>query len=102
MKTFAAAGLVVLVSVGAVETLKRRSAPAAPAVTEKAPPAAQLRGMTVLQENGQGHFVATALINGITIQTIVDTGASLIALSMEDAARIGIFPNPNDFKVSLS
>ena len=40
-----------------------------------------------------GPFPGQAVINGVVIQTIVDTGASLIALSMEDAARVGIFPN---------
>ena len=101
LKPFAAASFVILASVGAVEVLKRTTAPKQPA-GPSAPAAQQPRGMTVLREDGQGHFIASTLMNGVVIQTVVDTGASLIALSMEDAARVGIFPNPSDFRVSLA
>jgi aspartyl protease family protein len=92
----------VLVSIGSVELLKRRPAPAArdtpKVVAENSAP----RGMMVLQEDGRGHFLASTIINGILVQSVVDTGASVIALSMEDAARIGIFPNAGDFRLGLS
>ena len=44
----------------------------------------------VLQANGQGHFMAQGQINGGTIQMLVDTGATMIALSEADAQRLGI------------
>jgi aspartyl protease family protein len=43
-----------------------------------------------LQANGQGHFIAQGQINGGTIRMLVDTGATMIALSAADAARLGI------------
>lgn len=44
----------------------------------------------VLQANGQGHFMVQGQINGGTIQMLVDTGATMIALSEADAQRLGI------------
>jgi aspartyl protease family protein len=37
-----------------------------------------------------GHFVTTVEINGISMRFIVDTGASLVTLSSDDAKRAGI------------
>jgi aspartyl protease family protein len=90
-------------SVAAVEGLKRMPAKGAspdPATTRET--AGEARGLMVLPEDGRGHFLAPALVNGIMIQTVVDTGASVIALSLEDAARAGIFPNAGDYKVSIA
>ena len=44
----------------------------------------------VLTANNQGHFLATGTINGVSVRFLVDTGASLIALSASDARRLGI------------
>ncbi|MFO1147147.1 MAG: TIGR02281 family clan AA aspartic protease [Alsobacter sp.] len=90
-------------SVAAVEGLKRLPARGAtPAPAKPAEASGESRGMMVLPEDGRGHFLAPAFMNGIMIQTVVDTGASVIALSLEDAARAGIFPNAGDYKVSLA
>jgi aspartyl protease family protein len=43
-----------------------------------------------LQANGQGHFVAQGQINGGTVRMLVDTGATMIALSASEATRLGI------------
>ncbi|MDS9467764.1 TIGR02281 family clan AA aspartic protease [Paracoccus sp. MBLB3053] len=40
-----------------------------------------------------GHFHLTASVNGTPIRFIVDTGASTIALSENDARKVGIDPN---------
>lgn len=37
-----------------------------------------------------GHFEARVLMNGTAVQTLVDTGASMTVLKLEDAKRIGI------------
>ncbi|MBY5339316.1 TIGR02281 family clan AA aspartic protease [Rhizobium leguminosarum bv. viciae] len=37
-----------------------------------------------------GHFQADVAVNGQTVEMLVDTGASMVALSREDAERIGI------------
>lgn len=47
---------------------------------------------TILTRNVNGHFFADATINGRPVRLMVDTGASNIALSAEDAERIGIDP----------
>ena len=45
-----------------------------------------------------GHFHADAQINGRSISVLVDTGASLVAMSYEDAMAAGITVRPDDFR----
>ncbi len=40
--------------------------------------------------DSRGHFVTIGTINGITVRVLVDTGASLIAMSSTEARRLGI------------
>jgi aspartyl protease family protein len=44
----------------------------------------------ILTADARGHFITSGTINGITIQFLVDTGASAITLSSSDARRLGI------------
>ena len=44
----------------------------------------------VLQRRGDGHFYADVEVNGVQIPMLVDTGASGIALSADDARRAGV------------
>jgi aspartyl protease family protein len=44
----------------------------------------------VLRADRAGHFVVNALVNGIPVSGVIDTGASYVALNWEDADRIGI------------
>ncbi|MGZ5073570.1 MAG: retropepsin-like aspartic protease family protein, partial [Usitatibacter sp.] len=44
----------------------------------------------VLQADARGHFLVEVAINGTPIQAIVDTGASSVALNLEDARRMGV------------
>ncbi|KPH06112.1 TIGR02281 family clan AA aspartic protease [Rhizobium acidisoli] len=44
----------------------------------------------ILHKLLNGHFEADVAVNGKTIEMLVDTGASMVALSHEDAERIGI------------
>lgn len=67
-------------------------APSLTAVDREAQVAA-LRGSgnaIVLDRRSDGHFYADVEINGSTIEMLVDTGASGIALSENDARRVGI------------
>ncbi|WP_114953534.1 retropepsin-like aspartic protease family protein [Sphingosinicella terrae] len=43
-----------------------------------------------LERDGDGHFYVQARVNGAPVRFIVDTGASLVALTPEDAQRAGI------------
>jgi len=45
---------------------------------------------TTLHRAPDGHFYADAMVNGAEIRFIVDTGASVVALSRDDAQRAGI------------
>ncbi|MGV8936701.1 MAG: TIGR02281 family clan AA aspartic protease [Allorhizobium sp.] len=44
-----------------------------------------------------GHFEASVDINGVAIPMLIDTGATTIALSFEDAVRVGIDPDTLQF-----
>jgi aspartyl protease family protein len=44
----------------------------------------------VLQAGSGGHFVASGQINGKSVQVVVDTGATVVALSQAEAQRIGL------------
>jgi aspartyl protease family protein len=59
-------------------------------------------GTVELRAGANGHFVTTADLNGRPVEVMVDTGASLIALTYEDAERAGIFVRPSDFTHSVS
>lgn len=46
----------------------------------------------VLHKSIGGHFAASVAVNGESVNMLVDTGASRIALSYEDAERLGLDP----------
>lgn len=48
------------------------------------------QAQVVLQADGQGHFLTQGMINGVPVPMLVDTGATLVALSASDASRLGI------------
>jgi len=50
-----------------------------------------------LQRSPNGHFYADVMVNGVAIHALVDTGATTVAFSRDDAARVGINPGPADF-----
>jgi len=49
-----------------------------------------------------GQYSADVEINGSRVRMLVDTGASTVALSYEDAAAIGVYPAPADYKYAVS
>jgi len=51
---------------------------------------ASSRASVTLAANPQGHFITDGQINGAAVRFVVDTGATLIAMSSADASRIGI------------
>lgn len=70
--------------------------PASPAAF---PPAERI---LVLQADGRGHFTLHPELEGLTVRMLVDTGASVVALTAEDAERAGIRPNPGDFRHAVA
>jgi aspartyl protease family protein len=65
-------------------------------------PELRLMSATELKANGSGHFVAKASINGNDIMVMVDTGATAVALSYEDAQDAGLRPNNLDFTTPVA
>jgi aspartyl protease family protein len=49
----------------------------------------------------QGHFFVEPIVNGTRLRMMVDTGASFVVFSREDARHIGISPAPGDFTTRL-
>jgi aspartyl protease family protein len=79
------------------------SAPAAPQVRQPAPVAvadARPRSI-VIARNAYGHFDVDGRVNGRSIDFVVDTGASVVALTARDAARLGIRPPPSAFTADV-
>jgi aspartyl protease family protein len=55
-------------------------------------------GEVDLVANRAGNYETEVEINGQSIRMIVDTGASFVSLSNEDANLLGIHPSPSDFR----
>jgi len=52
---------------------------------------------TQIVKGPDGHYWAEARIDGRAVRVLVDTGASVVALTRDDAARLGLSPKPEDF-----
>jgi aspartyl protease family protein len=76
----------------------------ATAKSEATAPAVELRGgaHVELRASANGHFLADAEINGRPIEVMVDTGATMVALTYEDAERAGIYLKKSDFTHGVS
>ena len=59
-------------------------------------------GDVTLTRGAGGHFFADVGINGTNIRMLADTGASVIALSLEDADAAGIDTNSLKFSYSVA
>jgi aspartyl protease family protein len=55
-----------------------------------AAPAVAASREIVLSVGTGGHFMATGKVNGKTVNFMVDTGATLVAMSRDDAQRLGV------------
>ena len=64
------------------------------------PAAVDSRSVT-LSRNAQGHFQVNGIVNGRHMNFMVDTGASVIALTAMDAASFGVHPAERDFTVQV-
>ena len=53
---------------------------------------------TVLEREANGHFYVDAKVNGELVHFIVDTGATGVALTEEDARRVGLAFSPSEFE----
>jgi aspartyl protease family protein len=65
-------------------------------------PTLRLMAMTELKAGEGGHFSAKAEINGHSLMVLVDTGASAVALSYQDAEVAGLRPHTLDYVVPVA
>lgn len=70
--------------------------------SESEPVPLRLMAMTELEAGSGGHFITKADINGQDIMVLVDTGATAVALSYEDAEAAGLKPRGLDYTVKVS
>lgn len=70
----------------------------APRPTQKSTSSGFERSVTLTAGNN-GHFFARAEINGRQVAVLVDTGASAVMLSHDDARSIGVDPGPSDYTI---
>ncbi len=66
------------------------------------PQGIQLMSMTELKAGTNGHYYIRASINNAMIDVLVDTGASVVALSFEDADKAGLHPGMLDYKIPVA
>ncbi len=76
---------------------KPPAAKAKPAADEPEAQSGSGSGDVELKANPHGHFETEAEINGRSISALVDTGATMVSLTMEDAERAGIYLRASDF-----
>jgi aspartyl protease family protein len=82
--------------------LKREPAVAANTPPEIAHHALTIRNELVYHRARDGHFYVEADVNGTRIRFLVDTGATLVALSPEDARSAGLRVSGSDYTARSS
>jgi aspartyl protease family protein len=98
------AGLFVALGVVFASYMDRslRTSPAQETTAMAVAPAPAAAGRTVvIPRDSRGHFQVNGRVDGKNIGFMVDTGASLIALTAHDAARLGIRPAVRDFTAEV-
>lgn len=81
---------------------KAGSNTSATASTAPQTPAAYSGRRTQIAPDGRGHFITDIRVAGQTLRAMVDTGASVVAINMSAARRIGLSLKPADFKYRVS
>lgn len=78
----------------------RKETLAATIIAEVPRSSASSGGVTI-RRSDNGSFRAEGVVDGRRMNFIVDTGATLIALTAEDAARLGIHPSRSDYSAQV-
>ena len=73
----------------------------APAAASVEPSAEDTRSV-VIPPSGNGHFHVEGRIDGRRLTFMIDTGASVIALTERDASMLGIHPAERDYVAKVS
>ena len=76
-------------------------APKAPVAKAKPAGAEEDRVLT-LNRDGSGQFTLRATVNGSSeVEFLVDTGADMLALTVDEAEALGIMPSEEDFQPTM-
>jgi len=59
-------------------------------------------GEAELRRAWDGHYRATAEVNGVKMRLMIDTGASMVLIPFEQVAKIGIDPDSLDFSLPVT
>jgi aspartyl protease family protein len=79
-----------------------RATAAVPRAQPSKPATEQLLGKKVrLAADDRGHFTAEFKLNGRRVEALVDTGATLVAINVSTARRIGIVLKPEDYRYTV-
>ncbi len=77
----------------------------APTSSPSATPAPQAASLTpgtmVLNADGRGHFIGSFRLNGKSVNGLVDTGASMVAINERTARMLGYGANSLDFRYRM-
>jgi aspartyl protease family protein len=85
---------------GQPKPVKPAVTPVAAVATSPQSAASGRRSVTINRDS-RGHFQAAGRIDGRSVDFMVDTGASVIALTERDAGRLGIRPVRNDYTAQV-
>ncbi len=61
-----------------------------------------LSGEEKIEMNSQGHFISEFRMNGRPVEAMVDTGATIVAITKSTARQLGILLVPADFTYQVS
>ena len=87
-------------TVVALDTASRQ--PSAMAVQSNPSAPADAPAAASIVKAADGHFWAEATVNGKAVRFLVDTGATTVALTHDDALRLGFNPKPEDYTYTVT
>ncbi len=97
---------VIMIALAAAAPKLLRSVGTSPTTTAQATAdrsdAASYPRTASIPRGANGHFEADAYVDGRRMGFMIDTGASVIALRQQDAARLGIRPAQRDFTARVT
>jgi aspartyl protease family protein len=109
VKSAVAASIVALIASSYLsQRFKPGAASARPVVAQQAPgavlvtPPPKNSANVILDQSPDGHYYARVEARGVTTRMVVDTGATYVSLTADDAVALGFNLSPSDFKIPSS
>ena len=85
------------VAIGAAPVQAKATVPAALPASKAVPGRARVANRLTYPADGSGHYFVEAAVNGAPVRFMVDTGATFVALSPDDATAVGLSPHSLSF-----